>query len=43
MNDWLSNALNMAALTMIWIGGLSILSLVVVGVMKDTMGSNLKV
>jgi len=43
MNDWLSNTLNMAVLTMIWIGGLSILSLVVVGGMKGTMVRNLKV
>ena len=43
LNDWFSNILKMPILTVIWIGGLGILSLIVVGGMKDTTGRDLKI
>ena len=43
LNDWFSNTLHMPILTIIWIGGLGLLSLIVVGCMKDTTGRDLKV
>lgn len=43
MNDWLSNALNMPALTMIWIGGSPSFHWSWGGCKKNTTGRNLKV
>ena len=42
LNDWFSNTLHMPILTMIWIGGLGLLALLVVGSMSDTTGRDLK-
>ena len=42
LNDWFSNTLHMPILTMIWIGGLGLLALLVVGSMRDTTGRDLK-